>query len=73
MFEYDEVEKSLLGSRKNLREVLYSLGIDAEEFDRELMTVDQCTHCNVWHYSFKLKEDLDGNPICKYCEELVGR
>lgn len=66
----DKLERGLLKTRKNLREVCAELGIDIPE--REELTVDQCTHCNVWHWSYKLKEDLDANPICSYCEDLIG-
>jgi hypothetical protein len=71
MFEIDKLERALLKTRRNLREVCRELGI--EDPDLDLLTVDQCNHCSVWHYEYKLQEDLDGSPICKYCEDLVGR
>jgi hypothetical protein len=71
MFEMQNLERALLKTRRNLWEVCRELGI--EEPDLELLTTNQCAHCNVWHYSYKLQEDLDGNPICTYCENLIGR
>lgn len=65
-----KVEFGLLKTRRNLGEVCRELGIDLP--DRDELSVDQCTHCNVWHWEYKLKEDLDENPICSYCETLIG-
>jgi len=65
------LERSLLKTRRNLWEVCRELGID--EPDLELLTINQCAQCNTWHYIFKLREDLDGSPICSYCEDLIGR
>lgn len=71
MFEMDILEKALLKTRRNLRDVCKELGIDSP--DLELLTINQCSHCSVWHYEYKLREDLDGSPICSYCEDLIGR
>jgi hypothetical protein len=71
MFEMQNLERALLKTRRNLWDVCRELGI--EEPDFELLTVGQCAHCSVWHYSYKLQEDLDGSPICTYCENLIGR
>lgn len=71
MFEMDKLERALLKTRRNLWDVCREL--DIEEPDLELLTVNTCSSCGVWHYEYKLKEDLDGIPICKYCEDLIGR
>lgn len=67
----DKLERALLKTRKNLWEVCRDLEI--REPDLELLTVGQCASCGTWHYQYKLKEDLDGSPICSYCEDLIGR
>lgn len=67
----DKLERALLKTRKNLWEVCRDLEI--REPDLELLTVAQCASCGTWHYQYKLKEDLDGSPICSYCEDLIGR
>ena len=71
MFEIDKLEKALLKTRKNYRDVCREL--DIGDIDLDLLTIAQCSHCNTWHYEYKLKEDLDGSPICSYCEDLIGR
>lgn len=71
MTEINKIEKSLLKTRKSLRDICLELGLDMP--DIEDLCIEQCAHCSVWHYQFKLREDLDGNTICKYCEDLVGR
>jgi hypothetical protein len=38
------------------------------EFSEELLEdLEQCTHCNIWWYSYELIPDLDENNICKFC------
>jgi hypothetical protein len=71
MSSIDKIERSLIKTRKTLYEVCRELGLDVP--DRDELVVDQCTHCNTWNFKYKLSEDLDGNPICRYCEDLVGR
>lgn len=66
----EKIERALVKSRKSLKEVCDSLGIDLP--DVEELVVSQCTQCSVWHYNYKLVEDLDGNMICKYCEDTIG-
>lgn len=72
MPEMHILELGLLKTRKTVWEACKDLGIDPEDIDTELLTTAQCSHCNVWHYEYRLKEDLDGSPICSYCESLVG-
>jgi hypothetical protein len=64
--------RELNGTRRSLREVCEDLGIDYDELtDGEVdLGIEQCTHCNLW--STKLIPDLDFNPICSYCVDLIG-
>jgi hypothetical protein len=71
MTEIEKAERALLKTRKTLYEVCRDLDIEVP--DPEELCIDQCSHCSVWHYQYKLREDLDGNNICGYCENLVGR
>lgn len=66
----NRIEQALLNTRKRLFDVCKDLDTDLP--DRDELTVDQCSHCNTWHWQYRLQEDLDGNPICTYCEDLVG-
>lgn len=70
---YRRLAKALNGTRKTLSQVCRELDINIEDVRDDLLqdTIDQCSHCNIW--SNKLIEDLDGMPICKICERLVGR
>lgn len=44
------------------------------EYDPEaLEDLEQCSHCNIWWYSYELTPDLDDNNICKFCEITYGR
>lgn len=63
--------KELQGTRRKLSEVCEDLGIDYEELvEAGDIGIEQCSHCNVW--STRLVPDLDDNPICKYCVDLIG-
>jgi hypothetical protein len=70
---YRRLAKALNGTRKTLSQVCYELDIDIDAVQDDALqnTIDQCSHCNIW--SDRLVEDLDGMPICKLCERLVGR
>lgn len=70
MTEIERAERALVKTRKTLYEVCRELYIDVPDLGE--LCVDQCSHCSVWHYQYKLREDLDGNLICGYCEDLVG-
>jgi hypothetical protein len=70
MTEYKKLEQTLLKSRSTLASVCKELGIDIP--DRDDLTASQCTQCSVWHYNYKMVEDLDGNYICTYCEDIYG-
>jgi hypothetical protein len=71
--KYRRLAKVLNGTRKTLAQVCHDLDIDMDTVRDDLLqnTIDQCSHCNIW--SDKLVEDLDGMPICRLCERLVGR
>ncbi len=63
--------RELNGTRKRLSEVCEDLGIDYEELlESGDLGIAQCTHCSTW--STKLIPDLDDNPICRFCVDLVG-
>ncbi len=70
MTEIKKIENALLKTRKSLRQVCAELDLDVPEKDELL--IDSCAHCGIWHRNYKLVEDLDGNYICRYCEDLVG-
>lgn len=63
--------RELNGTRRKLREVCEDLGIDYEELtETGDLGIDPCSHCGLW--SLRLVPDLDGNPICRFCVDLVG-
>lgn len=63
--------KELQGTRKLLSEVCEDLGLDYEELTESGdLGIEQCSHCNRW--DSRLVDDLDGNPICKFCVDLIG-
>lgn len=72
ILKYDSLANSLRGTRKTLVEVCKELGIDFESIDHHNLLVGQCCSCRVWHRSIQLINDLDDNPICHYCEDLMG-
>ena len=67
---YHRLSIALNNTRKSLRQVCHELDINIDLIDIHQLPIDQCSHCNRW--SLLLIEDLDGNPICRFCEELVG-
>jgi hypothetical protein len=63
--------RELNGTRRKLREVCEDLGIDYEELtETGDLGIDSCSHCGLW--SLRLVPDFDGNPICRFCVDLVG-
>ena len=63
--------RELEGTRARLSEVCEDLGIDYDDLKESGdIGIEQCSHCNTW--STKLVPDLDGNPICRFCVDLVG-
>ena len=67
---YQRLSVALNNTRKTLRQVCEELDIAYTDVEVDKLQIDQCSHCNRW--SLLLIEDLDGNPICRFCEELVG-
>ena len=68
--EVERIEKSLLHTKKTLREVCWEL--DEDMPSKEDLLISQCTHCSIWNKNYKLVEDLDGNNICRFCVDLIG-
>jgi hypothetical protein len=67
---YKRLESQLYKTRKTLLQTCLDLDIAVESIDPELLLVQQCSHCSVWNY--ELIQDLDDNPICNYCRDLIG-
>lgn len=72
MTRYTELEDSLLGTRRNLTTACKELGINTDDIDPLNLMVTNCSSCGVWHRSQNIIDDLDSNPICRYCEDLIG-
>ena len=70
--KYLKLIKLLDGTRKPLNKLCDDAGIDIDELDHDLLQehIDQCSHCNIW--TTKPIDDLDGNPICRVCEQISG-
>ena len=67
---YKRLRLTLNNTRKSVFQACEELDIDFEQVDQSLLEIDQCTHCGRW--SLTLVDDLDQNPICRFCVELVG-
>lgn len=69
---YKRLTKALNGTRKSLTKTCHELGIDADEVEDHILMnlIGTCTHCDIW--STSLIQDLDDNPICRTCFNLVG-
>ena len=70
--DYDSLTEYLRGTRKTLLEACRYLEIDIEEVDQHNLLIGQRCSCRVWHRTIQLIDDSDNNPICHYCEYLVG-
>lgn len=66
----NKVEKNLVRTRKTVKQAADECGVDID--DVELENIDQCSSCSIWLKFTQLKEDLDGNPICKECWSTYG-
>lgn len=60
----------LYRTNRLIGDVCEELGIEFS--DEELEDLEQCTHCNIWWYSYELIPDLDENNICRFCESHYG-
>ncbi len=67
---YKRLSAELKGTRRSLTEICDEMGIDYDEVEFDKLLVGQCSHCNTW--SDRLIPDLDDNPICRFCVDLVG-
>jgi hypothetical protein len=67
----NKLTSGLLKTRRSLTEVCAEFGIPVPA--SQDLEVDQCTQCSTWHYTYSLVEDLDGNSICTYCDNIFGR
>lgn len=69
---YKRLTKALNKTRKSLTQTCHELGIDVDQVEDHILMehIDQCSHCNIWDTALVL--DLDDNPICKTCYNLVG-
>jgi hypothetical protein len=70
--QYLKLIKVLNGTRKSLTELCLEANINVRDIEYDLLQlhIDQCSHCNIW--TTKPIDDLDGNPICKVCEQIAG-
>ena len=67
----ERVELNIVGTRASLYQVCQEFNIDLP--DPVELCISQCTQCSTWNYNYKMIEDLDGNLICKYCDDIFGR
>ena len=67
-----KLNNTLIGTKKNLREVLIDIGMGPEDFtELELLSVFQCTNCSIWERNKFQKVDWDKiSPICRTCDTL---
>lgn len=69
---YSDLEDTLLGTRRTLASACNELEIYLDDIDPLNLMVTNCSSCGIWHRSQNIIDDLDSNPICKYCEDLIG-
>lgn len=66
----NEVERALYRTHKTIREACAEAGV---QFTENLeLSVQECSHCSIWHRLQELQLDLDKNPICKICWRFYG-
>jgi hypothetical protein len=68
--QYLKLTKLLNGTRKSLAQLCADADIDKLDYNLLQQHIDQCSHCSIW--TTKPIQDLDGNPICKVCEQIAG-
>ena len=66
----NKIERALIRTRKTVRQACQETGTDPEEVD--ILDIDQCSSCSVWAKHSELREDLDGNYICRVCWDEYG-
>lgn len=66
----NEIENYLVRTRKTIQQAADECGIDID--DVEIDNINQCSSCSIWLKFSQLKDDLDGNPICRNCWEAYG-
>lgn len=67
---YKRLSSALNNTRKTIKQACEELDIDYDSLDVTQLEIDQCSHCGRW--SLLLVQDLDDNPICRFCVDLVG-
>ena len=72
MTVYSNIEKSLVGTRRTLASVCKEEGVNILDIEPMNLMVTNCSSCGIWHRSESIIDDLDSNPICRYCEDLIG-
>ena len=66
----NEIEEYLYRTRKTVNQAADEYDIDID--DIEIYELEQCSSCSIWLKFSQLKDDLDGNPICKECWTVYG-
>lgn len=66
----NEIEEYLYRTRKTVNQAAHEHDIDVD--DIEIYEIEQCSSCSIWLKFSQLKDDLDGNPICKECWTVYG-
>lgn len=66
----NDLTNYLYRTNSSIAKACEELGI---EFSPELLEdLEQCSHCDIWYYSYQLIPDQDYNSICKFCEGHYG-
>jgi hypothetical protein len=70
--QYKRLTKLLNKTRKPLLQACQELNLDVDMLDYDVFEkhCSQCTHCDIWGTTHV--PDLDYNPICKVCLDIVG-
>ena len=66
----NNLEKTLLKTRKSIREACVEAGIEFEV--AVINNIAECSHCDIWYKNKDLKPDQDKNPICAICFKFYG-
>ena len=60
------LEIALFKTRKSITDVYEELGYV------DVVSLLQCSSCNIWLKSSQLIKDLDGLEICQHCKDAYG-